>query len=156
MPVFAVALTVKLPLLAPLVGEAVIQVWLSVTVQLTLAVTATGNDEAADANDSVVGDTVRLLVGVPNTVASTEVARMPLVPFTIRLPQVVSVRGIEVVRHVEAGAAAAIARPGPAEIAVTALLRLRDDGSESANWPLLIGPNSPTTSGRPMSSKACM
>ena len=89
-PVFAVALTVKLPLLLPLVAEAVIHVWLSVTVQLTFAVTVTGDDEAADANDSVVGDTVRLLVGVPNTVASTEVVRMPLVPFTMRLPQVVS------------------------------------------------------------------
>ena len=41
-PVLAVALTVKLPLLVPLVGETVIQVWLSVTVQLTFAVTATG------------------------------------------------------------------------------------------------------------------
>ena len=28
--------------------------------------------------------------------------------------------------------------------------------SESANCPLLIGPNSPTTSGRFMSSNACM
>jgi hypothetical protein len=41
LPVFAVALTVKLPLLLPLVGEALSQVWSSVTVQLTFAVTLT-------------------------------------------------------------------------------------------------------------------
>ena len=56
-PVFAVALTVKLPLLVPLVGEAVSQLWLSVTVQLTFAVTVTGDDEAPDANERDVGAT---------------------------------------------------------------------------------------------------
>ena len=40
-PVFAVALTVKLPLLVPLAGETLSQLWLSVTVQLTFAVTDT-------------------------------------------------------------------------------------------------------------------
>jgi hypothetical protein len=89
-PVLAVALTVMLPLLVPEVGEALSQVWSSVTVQLTFAVTATGADEAAAASESVVGDTVRLLVDPPNTLATTEVARMPLVPLTMRLPQLVS------------------------------------------------------------------
>ena len=90
-PVLAVALTVKLPLLEPLVGETVSQDWLSVTVQLTFAVTDTAADEALDANDSEVGDTTRFGLGeVPNTEAITEVARMPFVPLMMRLPQVVS------------------------------------------------------------------
>ncbi len=92
-PVLAVTLTETLPLLLPLTGEAVIHVWLSVTVQLTFAVTATGDDEAPEANDSAVGETVRLLVAGPNTEANTEVVRMPFVPFTMRLPQVVSCAG---------------------------------------------------------------
>ena len=58
-----------------------------------MAVTAMADEEAAEPNDNVDGDTVRLLVGVPNTLASTEVERIPLVPFTMRLPQVVSCAG---------------------------------------------------------------
>src|SRR5688572_21962342 len=72
-PVFAVALTATLPLLAPLPGEVVIQLWSSVTVQLTLAVTATGCEDAAAPSDIDVGETVRLLVPpqLPRTSAAS-------------------------------------------------------------------------------------
>ena len=75
----AVALTETLPLFVPLVGEAVIQLWLSLTVQLTFAVTATGCEEAAAPSDNDVGETLRLLVPPPPQVPSTSVAsRRPL------------------------------------------------------------------------------
>ena len=54
-PVFAVTLTASVPLLAPLPGVTLIQVWLSVTDQLTFAVTDTFMDAVAAPNDSEVG-----------------------------------------------------------------------------------------------------
>ena len=48
-PVFAVALTRKLPLLLPEATEIVSQLWLSVTVQPTFEVTVTVDDDAAAA-----------------------------------------------------------------------------------------------------------
>ena len=54
-PVFAVALTAKLPLLLPEAGEALSQLWLSVIVQLTFAVTDTDDDEATAARINHAG-----------------------------------------------------------------------------------------------------
>jgi hypothetical protein len=56
-----------------------------------LAVTVTGDEDAPEAKDSDVGETTRLLPTGGNTVARTDVALMPFVPFTIRLPQDVNV-----------------------------------------------------------------
>src|SRR5688572_25885537 len=53
-PVFAVALIVKLLLLVPPVGETLSQLWLSLAVQLTFAVTDTGAVDAAAASDTEV------------------------------------------------------------------------------------------------------
>ena len=54
-PVFAVALTAKLPLFEPLAGDTEIQLWSSVTVQPPFEVTVTVDEEAVAANDSDVG-----------------------------------------------------------------------------------------------------
>src|SRR5688572_2492506 len=76
-PVFAVALTATLPLLAPLVGVALSQLWSSVTVQLTFAVMATGCEEAAAPKVMAEGETVRLLVP-PQLPSTSTASRSPL------------------------------------------------------------------------------
>ena len=84
LPVFAVALTVKLPLLLPLVGEALSQVWSSVTVQLTFAVTLTADEDAAEASDSAVCDSVRLLA--VGAACVTAIVRVRPPPVTVTVP----------------------------------------------------------------------
>ena len=94
LPVFAVALTVKLPLLLPLVGEALSQVWSSVTVQLTFAVTLTADEAAAEANDNEVCDSVRLLAVGAACVTATVRVRPPPVIVTVPVRLVVLVLAV--------------------------------------------------------------
>jgi hypothetical protein len=84
-PVFAVALTVKLPLLVPEVGETLSQVWSSLTVQLTFEVTAIGDEDAEEASDSEVGAIVRLLV-VCAADCVTDICRVMPPPVTVTVP----------------------------------------------------------------------
>src|SRR5262249_11999671 len=60
-PVFAVALMEKLPLLLPLAGDSLSQLWSSVAVQLTWAVPGTACDAAPAPSDADDGEMVRLL-----------------------------------------------------------------------------------------------
>ena len=60
------------------------------TVQLTFAVIETAALDAEDASETELDDNDRLLVA-PNTVAGTEVAAMPLAPFTTICPHCVRV-----------------------------------------------------------------
>src|SRR5687767_3536355 len=77
-PVFAVALTVTLPLLAPDAGERVSQLWLALTVQFTFAVTAIAAEEGTALNDSEVGETVRLLPPPPHMLSTSVASLSPL------------------------------------------------------------------------------
>src|SRR5262245_22711709 len=76
-PVFEVTLTVKLPLLVPLVGAALIQLWSSVTVHATFAVTPTPEEEAVAPNDSEVGETERFVVPPPQVLSTSAASRRP-------------------------------------------------------------------------------
>src|SRR5262245_61705005 len=60
-PVLAVVFTAKLPLLLPLVGVVLSQLWSSLTVQLTFEVTVTFVDVAPAPTDSDEEPSVRLL-----------------------------------------------------------------------------------------------
>jgi hypothetical protein len=64
-PVFAVAFMVKVPLFDPLVGDTVIQLWLSVTDHAMLDVTFTVPLLAPDPKDTLVVETFSELPDVP-------------------------------------------------------------------------------------------